>query len=776
MLHGKLSRGFVAASLLVGLVTVAPVGAAAAFVVHTQVRQTLATGRYHTLVVKENGELFTFGGNGYGQLGNGTSDANPHSTPVDVRSDVVAVAAGDEHSLALLSDGSLLTFGANNYGQLGLSPADSSPHPTPTQVMSDVVAIAANGEFSLVLQIDGSLWSFGYNYYGQLGIGSTDNAAHATPTKIMTGVASMAAGKSHSLVVKTDGTLWTFGRNDRGQLGDGSTVLNPTPTWVAGVSDITAVAAGSTHSLALQADGTVLGFGGTEYGQLFLPNDNNPHSTPLELAVGATAIAAREDHSFALNANGELVGWGYNFFGQLGTAGGTNQVQGNAASVAMSDVTEVATGNAFTVALKTDGTIRTFGLNGYGQLGNGDDSTASDSTQWEVASQVLQPSSYRSLVPARLMDTRTGGSTVDHSFEANGVRTAGSTTALTVAGRGDVALDADAVSLNVTVTGAQSNGFATIYPCASGRPNASNLNFVAGPTIPNAVISKIDAAGEVCVYTSAAANVIVDVNGFFPATSTYTSLVPGRLLDTRPNSTTVDHQFEALGLRPANSTTQLTVGGRGNVPADAVAVVLNVTVSGAQATGFVTVFPCGTTRPNASNLNYATALTTPNLVITQIGVAEAVCIYTKSAANLIADVAGYYPASSTFHSLVPGRVMDSRVPASPTVDGAFQAIGRRAAGSVTQLQITERGQVPVHATTVALNVTVTGAQSNGFVTVYPCGTTQPNASNLNFAVGRTIANLVVSQIGDDGTVCIFTSAAVDIIADVSGYYDGYILG
>ena len=119
---------------------------------------------------------------------------------------------------------------------------------------------------------------------------------------------------------------------------------------------------------------------------------------------------------------------------------------------------------------------------------------------------------------------------------------------------------------------------------------------------------------------------------------------------------------------------------------------------------------------------------------------------------------------------VPTQVMTNVDSTPATVDGQFQGIGLRGAGSTTQLQVTTRGGVPANGGTAVLNVTVTGATGVGFVTVYPCGSPQPNSSNLNYVVGSTIANLVVTKIGAGGKVCIFTSAGTHIIADVNGYY------
>jgi hypothetical protein len=121
------------------------------------------------------------------------------------------------------------------------------------------------------------------------------------------------------------------------------------------------------------------------------------------------------------------------------------------------------------------------------------------------------------LVPGRLLESRSGLSTIDGQFNGVGVRDAGSVTALTVVGRGGVSVDAAAVVLNVTVTDPQAAGFVTVYPCGSSRPTASSLNYVAGSTVANAVIVKVGDGGQVCMFTQAATNLITDVTGYFPA-------------------------------------------------------------------------------------------------------------------------------------------------------------------------------------------------------------------------------------------------------------------
>jgi hypothetical protein len=253
------------------------------------------------------------------------------------------------------------------------------------------------------------------------------------------------------------------------------------------------------------------------------------------------------------------------------------------------------------------------------------------------------------------------------------------------------------------------------------------------------------------------------------ANTSLVSLTPARLADTRPGSPTVDGQFAGSGARPAGSTLELPVAGRGGVPADASAVALNVTVDQPTASGFVTVFPCGADEPHASSLNFTPGSVVPNAVIAKLGAGK-VCLFVSSAAQLIVDVNGFFPATSTFSSMNPTRLLDTR-PGEPTSDGLQQGDGLRSRQTVTTLHVAGRAGVPPDATAVVLNVTVTEAQMPGYVTVYPCGSV-PNASNLNFNSGATIANMVVAQIDSSGDVCIFNNEATHLVADVDGYFLG----
>ncbi|MGZ4805752.1 MAG: hypothetical protein ACXV5U_05155, partial [Ilumatobacteraceae bacterium] len=337
-----------------------------------------------------------------------------------------------------------------------------------------------------------------------------------------------------------------------------------------------------------------------------------------------------------------------------------------------------------------------------------------------------------------------------------------------VAGRGGVPADAAAVALNVTVAEPVGSGFVTVYPCGAQRPNASNLDYTAGAVVPNAVIAQIGTNGSVCLFVSNSAQLIVDVNGFFPHNSTFSSMNPARILDTRSGYTTIDGLQQGEGIRGRNQITRLHVADRVGVPADAAAVVLNVTVTEAAGFGFVTVYPCGPTIPTASNINYAAGSTVANLVIAKVGPGGDVCLYNNEATHLIVDVNGYFPNDGSYQAIDPARLLETR-PGMKTVDEKFMSTGMLPNGTVTKLMVANRGGVPAAGKTVVLNVTVTDTAVPGFITAYPCGPDIPNASNLDYGVNTTVAIAVIVQVSSTGEVCLFNSGSTQLIADVNGY-------
>ncbi len=291
-----------------------------------------------------------------------------------------------------------------------------------------------------------------------------------------------------------------------------------------------------------------------------------------------------------------------------------------------------------------------------------------------------------------------------------------------------------------------------------------------GPTDLEALISYFETEG------------IVDPPGTDRVNETITSLpgpqnslVPVRLLDTRPgDNPTVDGEFQGAGRLAAGGVVELQVTGRGGIDAGAAAVALNVGLVNPSANGFITVYPCDQDRPLASNINANTGDILSNAVFTKLSADGQACIYSSVETHLYADANSVVPAGGSPTPVLPARLIDTRtLPASATVDGLFLGSGPLAAGTEVELQVTGRGadgeQVPADAKSVILNVGAINAQGRGFLTVYPCGADLPNASSVNFDLGRNASNSVSSQIGDDGTVCIYTSEATNLIADVNAF-------
>ena len=317
----------------------------------------------------------------------------------------------------------------------------------------------------------------------------------------------------------------------------------------------------------------------------------------------------------------------------------------------------------------------------------------------------------------------------------------------------------DAVVLNMTAVNARTAGFATVYPCGEQRPDASNLNFVAGQTIPNLVIAKPGTGGKVCIFSDTTIDVLADVAGYFPAGSDFTPIAnPTRILDTRNG---IGAPLAALG---ANQTLELGTTGVAGVPGTVDAVVLNMTAVNARTAGFATVYPCGEQRPDASNLNFVAGQTIPNLVIAKPGTGGKVCIFSDTTIDVLADVAGYFPAGSDFTPIAnPTRILDTR-------NGIGAPLAALGANQTLELGTTGVAGVPGTVDAVVLNMTAVNARTAGFATVYPCGEQRPDASNLNFVAGQTIPNLVIAKPGTGGKVCIFSDTTIDVLADVAGYF------
>ena len=425
------------------------------------------------------------------------------------------------------------------------------------------------------------------------------------------------------------------------------------------------------------------------------------------------------------------------------TPASTTASQGVPLSVAVT----CATSGTITPQLAVNTVADTAGNNGPVAQATGGSISITIATPPTTTPPSNRLSALSALTPARILNTRSGvgvraGRVVNQSVE------------LQVTGSGGVpSSGVSSVSMNVTVTdtsAGDAGGYVTVYPCGA-LPEASNLNFIAGQTIPNAVITPVSASGKVCFYVFGGAHLIADVNGWSAPGSGFTPVNPARVLNTRGGS------------RVVNSSTELQVTGVGAIPSSGVgAVSLNVTVTtttAGDAGGYVTVYPCGTL-PEASNLNFVAGQTIPNAVITPVSASGKVCFYVYGGAHLIADINGWYATGNGFVGVTPARVLNTR--------GASRVVG-----TTKELQVTGVGAIPASGVgAVSLNVTVTDTTADdfgGYVTVYPCGT-RPEASNLNFISGQTIPNAVITPVSASGKVCFYVFGGAHLIADINGYY------
>ena len=345
-----------------------------------------------------------------------------------------------------------------------------------------------------------------------------------------------------------------------------------------------------------------------------------------------------------------------------------------------------------------------------------------------------------------------------------------------------VPVGASAVALNITAVTPAQPGFVTVWPCDVARPDASNLNYVAGGAVANSVIATVGTSGKVCFYSNQATDFLVDITGWFSGAidgvATFVGATPRRVIDTRNAIGGPRVRIPAGGtisIPLAGATMQRSDGAPEVIPADATAVAMNVTSVLASQAGFFTVWPCGTPMPVASNVNFTRGSVVANGVVTSLGTTGAVCLYSDQQSDVLVDVLGWFGggAKPPFTGVVPSRLVDTRNAVGGPTGVVTPALPKSV--PVRGVTVSVNGiaqQVPADAAAVALNVTMVEARAAGYATVWPCGTPMPDASNVNFARGGTAANGVIAPIGRDGSVCIFTSADSHLIVDIAGWFTG----
>jgi hypothetical protein len=510
---------------------------------------------------------------------------------------------------------------------------------------------------------------------------------------------------------------------------------------------------------------------------------------PVAAVIGVLALSF---FASSVGLFGSLAGYGYGICGY-----GSNAFSGTATVTGVSPNTG-STGGGTTVFITGSGFCNTVSSVKFGTIAAASINVLADTeiqavTQAEAAGLVdvtvtnaagtsatstadqytfvtPVPSVYTALTPQRIKDTRNSGGPLGQ----------GGSLVLAIGGI-YVPANATSVVLNVTAVDQTTAGFFTVYPTGGSAPTASNLNWVAGQTIPNLVSVGLSSGGDVTIFNGlGSADAVVDLEGYFAPPTTGTSgefvpLTPARITDTR-NITGNINKGKTLA---AGTTLPVQVTGAGGVPTSGVsAVVLNVTAVDQTANGFFTVFPAGAALPVASNLNWTPGVTVPNRVIVPVGVGGVVDIYNGlGSADAVVDVNGYITDSSAvgahFTPVFPTRIKDTR--------NGPGAIGKIGANSTTNVQVTGAGGVPAGATAAVLNVTVANPTLESDLFVWPADAAMPTAgSDLNFLPGDSVPNLVVVKLstiastnptGLPGSVNVYNPfGSTNLIVDVVGYF------
>jgi hypothetical protein len=371
---------------------------------------------------------------------------------------------------------------------------------------------------------------------------------------------------------------------------------------------------------------------------------------------------------------------------------------------------------------------------------------------------------YVPLSPSRITDTRSGSGYPN----AGGTLGAGGSINVQVTGAGGVpTTGVTAVVVNVTVVGPTASSYVTLFPEGTTQPVVSNLDFTAGETLANLATVPLGNQGGFTVYNYVGSvNVVIDVEGYYTTTAQtsglYNPVGPFRVLGTLAAGTSIG----------AGVSTAVTVAGVDGVPADASAVVANVTVAGPSASGYLTVFPTPTTGkanpPTASNVNFTTGQVIANRVTIPVGANGQIEVYNNSGSVRVdVDLDGYYTGSagelgSAFTPMTPARVTDTRV----ATNGSALASG----ASETFSFLSEG--LSATATALVANVTVVAGAAAGYLTVYPTSdSSAPAASDVNFTPGGIAQNLALAPLNGASTEIFNGSASpMNMVIDAFGFF------
>ncbi|MDD2899807.1 MAG: hypothetical protein PHI31_13975 [Desulfuromonadaceae bacterium] len=269
-------------------------------------------GETHVVTLTENGKVLAMGGNEFGQLGNGSFDEEFHEQAIiKGLDDITAVSTGGNHSVALKKDGTVWTWGLNRTGQLGNGTTKNSSIPVKVAGLTQVTAIATGGSHVVVLRKDGTVWAWGGNQSGQLGNGQNQDCLSPIQVPGLHNVTAITAGAYNTSVLKNDGTVWSWGFNGSGQLGNGSSKRSNTPVRVSGLRNIRAISAGEWHVTAVRRDGTVWAWGNNDKQQLgHIKVTYSSFPVQVQGVAGVIDVVASQWHTIAITRDNNVLAWG----------------------------------------------------------------------------------------------------------------------------------------------------------------------------------------------------------------------------------------------------------------------------------------------------------------------------------------------------------------------------------------------------------------------------------------------------------------------------------
>jgi alpha-tubulin suppressor-like RCC1 family protein len=337
----------------------------------------------------KTGTLWAWGYNSYGQLGDGTIVDKSSPVQVGALTDWKQISgSGNTYfTTAIKTDGTLWAWGWNGSGNLG--DGLTSPKSSPSQVgaLTTWASVMSGDQHVIATKTDGTLWAWGWNSnyitYSQLGDGLA--ASYLIHVQIGTTGAwkRVSNGRYHTAAIKTDGTLWAWGRSNYGQRGSGTLTDSSTPVQVGALTTWAEISCGEFISVAVKTDGTLWSWGWNNYGALG-DGTTVDKSSPVQIGSltnwSKVVMTAYSVNPVAIKTDGTLWTWGYNSYGQLGDGTTVNKSSPIQMGVATNWSSAGSTYNGV-IALKTDGTLWSCGYNGYGQLGHGDVTHRSTLTQ-----------------------------------------------------------------------------------------------------------------------------------------------------------------------------------------------------------------------------------------------------------------------------------------------------------------------------------------------------------------------------------------------------------